>query len=71
MKTVQQFVDDLREEVEAHPAVNHLFLNRLATAPFSKSDYRVFAENHDAVAFWTTLGLRPRIVQMVGPIDGP
>jgi hypothetical protein len=26
--------------------VNHLFLNRLATAPFSRQDYRVFAENH-------------------------
>jgi ribosomal protein S18 acetylase RimI-like enzyme len=32
---------------------------------------RVFAENHDAVAFWTSLGLRPRIIQMVRPIDGP
>jgi ribosomal protein S18 acetylase RimI-like enzyme len=31
---------------------------------------RVFAENRDAVAFWTSLGLRPRIVQMVGEIDG-
>ena len=32
---------------------------------------RVFAENHDAVAFWTSIGLRPRIVQMVGQIDRP
>ena len=46
MNSVRAFVDQLREEVEAHPAVNHLFLNRLATSPFSKSDYRVFAENH-------------------------
>lgn len=29
-----------------HPAVNHLFLNRLATTPFAKGDYAVFAENH-------------------------
>jgi len=46
VKSVDAFVRDLREEVEAHPAVNHLFLNRLATSPFRKGDYRVFAENH-------------------------
>lgn len=40
------FLADLREEIANHPAVNHLFLNRLATAPFSRQDYRVFAENH-------------------------
>ena len=32
---------------------------------------RVFAENRDAVAFWASLGLRPRIVQMVGEIGDP
>lgn len=32
---------------------------------------RVFAENREAVAFWTSLGLRPRIVQMVGEIGRP
>jgi GNAT superfamily N-acetyltransferase len=32
---------------------------------------RVFAQNSQALAFWTSIGLRPRIVQMVGPIDGP
>lgn len=42
----QQFLKDLRVEIESHPAVNHLFLNRIATTPFSKQDYRVFAENH-------------------------
>ena len=26
--------------------MNHLFLARIATAPFSKEDYRVFGENH-------------------------
>ncbi len=42
----QRFLTDLRREIAHHPAVNHLFLNRLATAPFSRQDYRVFAENH-------------------------
>ena len=40
------FLRELRTEIDHHPAVNHLFLNRLATTPFSKEDYRVFAENH-------------------------
>ena len=40
------FLQDLRHDVETHPAVNHLFLNRLATTPFAKQDYAVFAENH-------------------------
>lgn len=40
------FLEDLRREVETHPAVNHLFLNRLATTPFARQDYAVFAENH-------------------------
>lgn len=41
-----EFLRSLRREIETHPAVNHLFLNRLATSPFSRQDYRVFAENH-------------------------
>jgi pyrroloquinoline-quinone synthase len=40
------FLLELRREIEAHPAVNHLFLNRLATSPFARQDYRVFAQNH-------------------------
>jgi pyrroloquinoline quinone (PQQ) biosynthesis protein C len=44
--SARQFLGDLRREIEAHPAVNHLFLNRLATTPFSREDYRVFGENH-------------------------
>jgi pyrroloquinoline-quinone synthase len=40
------FLAQLRRDVETHPAVNHLFLNRLATTPFAKQDYAVFAENH-------------------------
>ena len=40
------FMRTLRVEIEAHPAVNHLFLNRCATSPFAREDYRVFGENH-------------------------
>ena len=43
---VRTFLADLRREIESHPGVNHLFLARCATAPFSKQDYRVFGENH-------------------------
>jgi pyrroloquinoline-quinone synthase len=46
MSHAKRFLADLRHEIETHPAVNHLFLNRLATSPFSRQDYRVFAENH-------------------------
>ncbi len=40
------FLGELRAEIESHPAVNHLFLNRCATSPFAREDYRVFGENH-------------------------
>lgn len=51
----KKFLTELRQEIETHPAVNHLFLNRIATTPFSKQDYRVFAENHiPLVALFTT-----------------
>jgi len=46
MSGARAFLAELRQEIETHPAVNHLFLNRLATSPFSRQDYRVFAENH-------------------------
>lgn len=42
----REFLKALRAEIESHPAVNHLFLNRLATGMFARQDYRVFAENH-------------------------
>jgi pyrroloquinoline-quinone synthase len=42
----EQFLADLRREIETHPAVNHLFLARCATSPFARGDYRVFGENH-------------------------
>jgi pyrroloquinoline quinone (PQQ) biosynthesis protein C len=46
MSTTREFLADLRREIEAHPGVNHMFLNRCATAPFSREDYKVFGENH-------------------------
>jgi pyrroloquinoline quinone (PQQ) biosynthesis protein C len=45
-RNARRFLEGLRTEIAHHPAVNHLFLNRLATAPFSRQDYRIFAENH-------------------------
>jgi pyrroloquinoline quinone (PQQ) biosynthesis protein C len=42
----RRFLADLRKEIESHPGVNHLFLSRCATSPFSRHDYRVFGENH-------------------------
>lgn len=46
MTESEAFMKELRREIEAHPAVNHLFLNRCATSPFAREDYRVFGENH-------------------------
>jgi pyrroloquinoline-quinone synthase len=55
MSGATSFLADLRREIEAHPGVNHLFLNRLATSPFSRQDYRVFGENHyPLVSVFTT-----------------
>lgn len=45
----RRFLADLRIEIESHPGVNHLFLSRCATSPFSREDYRVFGENHYAL----------------------
>jgi pyrroloquinoline-quinone synthase len=41
-----EFLRDLRREVEEHPAVNHVFLMRVGTTPFTREDYRVFGLNH-------------------------
>lgn len=46
MSASETFLKGLRREIEEHPAVNHLFLNRCATSPFSREDYKVFGENH-------------------------
>src|SRR5829696_481707 len=42
----KRFLADLRREIEAHAGVNHLFLARCSTSPFSREDFRVFGENH-------------------------
>lgn len=39
----------LREEVERHPAVNHLLLARLATGRYTKFDFRSFGLQHYAL----------------------
>ena len=46
MTRAKAFLDRLAAEIAAHPALHHLFLQRLATSPMAKQDYRVFAENH-------------------------
>jgi pyrroloquinoline-quinone synthase len=55
MSAARSFLAELRKEIEAHAGVNHLFLNRVATSPFSRQDYRVFGENHyPLVSVFTT-----------------
>jgi pyrroloquinoline quinone (PQQ) biosynthesis protein C len=41
-----EFLADLRREVESHPAVNHMFLCRLAHVPFTREDYLVASLQH-------------------------
>lgn len=41
-----EFLKDLRYEIETHPAVNHVFLMRVGTTPFTREDFRVFGLNH-------------------------
>lgn len=55
MTDARTFLAELHTVIDAHPGVNHLLLNRLATAPFSREDYRIFAENHiPLVGMFTT-----------------
>ena len=50
----EEWLCELQSEVEAHPAVNHLLLSRLATVPFTRSDYKSFGLQHHAlVGFFT------------------
>lgn len=42
----RRFLKELREEIRLHPAVNHIFLNRVATMPFTREDYKVFGLQH-------------------------
>ena len=43
---VRSFLKDLQKEVETHPAVNHTFLARVGTSPFTREDYRVMGLQH-------------------------
>jgi pyrroloquinoline quinone (PQQ) biosynthesis protein C len=42
----RRFLKELREEIRLHPAVNHIFLNRVATTPFTKQDFKTFGLQH-------------------------
>jgi pyrroloquinoline quinone (PQQ) biosynthesis protein C len=42
----RRFLKTLREEIRLHPAVNHIFLNRVATMPFTREDYKIFGLQH-------------------------
>ncbi len=44
--TPNQFLADLRREVEHHFAVNHPLLMRLKHVPFTRADYRIFGLQH-------------------------
>lgn len=44
--TPRAFLDALREEVRTHPAVNHPFLAKLATHPYTREDYRIYGLQH-------------------------
>lgn len=44
--TPRAFLEGLREEVRTHPAVNHPFLAKLATHPYTREDYRVYGAQH-------------------------
>jgi len=47
--TAREFLVALRAEVEAHVAVNHPLLARLAHVPFTRADYRVMGLQHYAL----------------------
>lgn len=40
------FLSDLKVEVAEHPGVNHTFLARVGTSPFTREDYKVFGLQH-------------------------
>ncbi|MCH2106531.1 MAG: iron-containing redox enzyme family protein, partial [Planctomycetes bacterium] len=40
------WLSELRDEVAAHPGVNHLLLSRLRTGRYTKGDYKVFGLQH-------------------------
>ena len=51
----QEFLKVLHEEVNTHSGVNHVFLARCATNPFTREDYRIFGLQHyPLVGLFTT-----------------
>lgn len=51
---------DLRDEVERHPAVNHLLLARIATGRYTRRDFRTFGLQHYAL-----VGLFTRYMELL------
>jgi pyrroloquinoline quinone (PQQ) biosynthesis protein C len=44
--SIERFLEDLEDEVRGHPAVNHIFLARCATTPFTREDYKIYGMQH-------------------------
>lgn len=46
LANLSPWLQELKEEVESHPGVNHLLLSRLATGRYTPGDYKVFGLQH-------------------------
>lgn len=52
---VRGFLAELHHTIDQHPGVNHMFLARCATSPFTREDYKVFGMQHyPLVGLFTT-----------------
>lgn len=52
---VRAFLAELHDEIDRHPGVNHVFLARTATSPFTREDYKVAGMQHyPLVGLFTT-----------------
>ncbi|HNN95014.1 MAG TPA: hypothetical protein PKI03_22210, partial [Pseudomonadota bacterium] len=54
MSVARRFLEELREEVRTHPAVNHPFLARIAVTPFTRHDYKSYGLQHYALVHMFT-----------------
>lgn len=54
MSVARRFLEELREEVRTHPAVNHPFLARVAVTPFTRHDYKSYGLQHYALVHMFT-----------------
>jgi len=53
--TREPWMLELQQMVESHPGVNHMMLARLATGPYTRTDYKTFGLQHYAlVGFFTS-----------------